>query len=121
MNTKTRISNAERFGLWLGHCWLSYVGSERSAVRWMASWGIPGAVAAALLWVVRLTVLALLLYVAFWLVLLLVLLMLVAHGYKAGDLAEPEAEWRDGHVGFGLYTKDEHRIDPHDPNDPYNT
>lgn len=118
MSTKTRISIAERLGRWLGRGWRGYVRCERSVVRWMASMGMLGTVTAALPWVVRLTVLALLVYVAAWLALLLVFLVLVAHGYNAGDLAEPEAEWRDGHVGFGLYTKDEHRIDPHDPNDP---
>ncbi|KPX93767.1 DUF3742 family protein [Pseudomonas meliae] len=121
MSTKTRISIAERLGRWLGRGWRGYERCERSVVCWMASMGMPGALAAGLPWVVRLTILALLVYIAFWLALLLVFLVFLARGYEHVDLTVPEAEWRHGHAGFGLYSSDGCRIDPHDPNDPDNT
>lgn len=125
VNTTSSRSSAERFGRWLGRSWRGYVRRERSVVGWMASRGMPGAIAAALPWVVRLTALGLLLYFTFWLALLLVFLVLVARGvadeYDSADLRMSEAEWRFGHAGYGLYTSDGYRIDQHNPDDPDNT
>lgn len=117
MNTTTR-SSAERFGRRLGRGWRGYVRRERSLAGWLVSKNVPASLVTVLLWIAKLAVLAVLFYVAFWLVLLLVFLVLVAHGYDTGDLEEPEPEWRHGQAGYGLYTSDGHRIDPHDPDDP---
>jgi len=77
---------------------------------------IPVAVAATLVWVVKLAVLGVLLYVAFWIALLLIFAIAGAWAARNTEWEEPEPEWRNGHAGFGLYTQDEyHRIDPHDP------
>lgn len=121
MNTTTRPSPTERLGRRLGRGWRAYVHRERSVAGWLVSKGVPTAVAATLLWIVKLAVLAVLFYALFWFALLLVFLMFVARGYEPVDLTMPEAEWRDGYAGYGLYSSDGYRIDQHDPNDPQNT
>jgi len=74
--------------------------------------------------VVKLAVLGLLLYVAFWLTLLL--LLGVAAAWMADNSASDDERWtqpdelRNGEAGFGLYSSNGQRIDPHDPNDPFN-
>lgn len=88
---------------------------------WLVSVGVPAGVATALMWVAKLAVLGVLLYTAFWLALLLVCLLFVARGFGKGsdDLSQPSTELRHGEAGFGLYSSDGHRLDPHDPNNPY--
>ena len=51
----------------------------------------------------------------FWLALVMVCVMVVAWMARNTDLGEelPEPEWRNGPAGFGLYTYDGFRIDPH--------
>jgi hypothetical protein len=121
MSTTTRISTAERLGRSFGRGWRTYVRGERRASNWLVSQGAPRAGASALMWVVKLGGLALLLYSAFWLALLLVCLLLVARGYgqDSDDFSPPRDELRHGEAGFGLYSSDGHRLDPHDPNDPF--
>lgn len=122
MKTTNHTSIVERLGRNLGRGWRAYAGGERRVSGWLVSKGVPVAGATALLWAVKLAALGTLFYAVFWLALLLVLLMFVAHGHDVDDWAmpepEPEAEWRHGHAGFGLYTRDEYRIDQHDPSDP---
>ncbi|HIE4272023.1 TPA: DUF3742 family protein [Pseudomonas aeruginosa] len=72
MNTKTRISNAERFGRWAGRMWWGFIRREHQVVGWLVACGLSAGTATALLWGAKLVVLGVLLYVAFWLVLLLV-------------------------------------------------
>lgn len=79
MNTTTRISTAERLGRTLGRGWLAYARGERRASNWLVSKGVPVAGASVLVWVVKLAVLGVLLYVAFWFA--LVLLGLAAVGW----------------------------------------
>lgn len=121
MNTTTRISTAERLGRTLGRGWRAYARGERRASNWLVSKGVPVAGATALVWVVKLAVLGVLLYTTFWLALLLVGLMLVARGFGKGseDFSQPYDELRHGEAGFGLYSSDGYRLDPHDPNNPY--
>jgi len=71
MSTTTRITTAERLGRWLGRSWRGVVRGERRVAAWMVGKGAPVAAATALVWVVKLTVLGVLLYVAFWAALLL--------------------------------------------------
>lgn len=115
MNTTTRISTAERLGRTLGRGWRAYVRGERRASSWLVSKGVPAAGATALVWVVKLVALGVLLYTTFWLAMLLVCVMIVAWMARNADLGEelPEPEWRNGPAGFGLYTYDGFRIDPH--------
>ena len=120
MNTTTHISTAERLGRWLGRGWRGYARRERRVVAWLVSAGTPAGVATVLVWIAKLAVLGGLLYTAFWLALLLVCLLLVARGLAKGsdDFSLPRDELRHGEAGFGLYSSDGHRLDPHDPNDP---
>lgn len=78
MNTTTRISKAEHFGRWLGRGWRGFVRAEQKLSGWIVAQGLPASVANALLWIVKLTVLAGLLYMAFWLALLLVFAIVAA-------------------------------------------
>lgn len=115
MNTTSRTSTAERLGRALGRGWRAYVRGEWLASHWLVSKGLPMAGATALLWVVKLVVLGLLFYAAFWLALLMVFVMVVAWIAHNSDLGDelPEPQWRNGPAGFGLYTYDGFRVDPH--------
>ena len=66
MNTTTRTSTAERLGRAFGRGWRAYARRERRASNWLVSKGMPRAGATALVWVAKLAVLGVLLYVAFW-------------------------------------------------------
>ncbi|MBO9356047.1 DUF3742 family protein [Bordetella petrii] len=115
MNTTTRVSTAERLGRTFDRGWRAYVRGERRVSNWLLSKRVPAAGAAALVWVVKLVALGMLLYTTFWLALLLVCVMFVGWMARNADLGEelPEPEWRNGPAGFGLYTYDGFRIDPH--------
>ena len=121
MNTTARISTAERLGRTLGRGWRAYVRGERRASNWLVSKGVPQAGASVFVWAIKLVVLGLLFYVAFWMTLLLVGLLLVSHGFRGSsdDFSQPRDELRHGEAGFGLYSSDGYRLDPHDPNNPY--
>ncbi len=113
MNMK-KPGYAERFGHWLGRVWRGYAGCGRQIANWFVARGVPNIAAIALLWIVKLLVLAVLLYVLFWLVLVLMFVIVVVLGARGADWKLPEPEWKDGPAGFGLYTFDGYRIDPHD-------
>ena len=123
MNTTTRIRTAERLGRTLGRGWRAYVRGERRVSSWLVSKGMPAAGATALVWVVKLVALGVLLYTTFWLAVLL--LLGVAAVWMAGNSARDEDRWtqqdelRNGEAGFGLYSSNGQRLDPHDPNDPF--
>ncbi|MCC8445473.1 DUF3742 family protein [Xanthomonas translucens] len=115
MNTTTRISTAERLGRSVGRGWRAYARGERRLSSWLASKGVPVVGAILALWVVKLAVLGVLLYTMSWLALLLVFAVVAAWVARNAGLADdpPEPEWRNGPAGFGLYTYDGFRIDPH--------
>lgn len=119
MNMTTRSSTAERFGRFLGRGWRAYARGEQRVSKWLASQGMPVAGAAALLWMVKLAALGLLLYATFWLALLLVFAIVAAWTVRNSEPDDnPSApEWRNGPAGFGLYTYDGFRIDPHAEDD----
>lgn len=119
MSTTTRISTAERLGRSVGRGWRAYARSERRVSNWLVSKGVPVAGATALLWLVKLAVLGVLLYTTFWLALLLVFAIAAAWMARNADLDHelPEPEWRNGPAGFGLYTYDGFRVDPHAEDD----
>jgi len=91
MNTTTRITTAERFGRWLGRGWRGYVRGERRVSAVLVAKGVPVAVAVALMWMVKLAVLGVLLYVAFWLVLLI--FFMVGVGWVAAINTPEEETW----------------------------
>lgn len=78
MNTTTRTSTAERLGRALGRGWRAYARGERRVSNWLVSKG-AAAGATALVWVVKLSAVGLLLYVAFWFA--VVLVAMVAAGW----------------------------------------
>ncbi|MNG35690.1 hypothetical protein D3C84_1224930 [compost metagenome] len=71
----------------------------------------------------KLVVLGVLLYIAFWFALLVVFVLLVVRGLTQNtedeDLGVQRDELRHGEAGYGLYSSSGQRIDPHDPNNPY--
>jgi len=93
MNTTTRIRTAERFGRWLGRSWRGYVRGERQVLGWLTAKGVPIVVAAVLVWVVKLTVLGMLLYVAFWIALLLVFTIIAAWALEQRHPEDKQYEW----------------------------
>ncbi|WP_127172005.1 DUF3742 family protein [Xanthomonas euvesicatoria] len=124
MKTNPQSSNPEKLGRWLGNAWRSYVQAERRLTILLSSKGVPVGVAVVLFWFVKAAAVALLLYSAFWLTLLLAFAVLLARGlagraYGPDDSLEPREEMRYGEAGFGLYSSEGHRLDPHDPNSPH--
>ncbi|MDC8640750.1 DUF3742 family protein [Xanthomonas hortorum] len=114
MKTNPQSSNPEKLGRWLGNAWRSYAMGERRLFDQLVCKGMSPAVLKILFWTVKLTVIALLLYFVFWVALLLVVLVGAARLASNADLGEmPEPEWKNGPAGFGLYTYDGFRIDPH--------
>ncbi|WP_240472559.1 DUF3742 family protein [Pectobacterium brasiliense] len=115
MNSTSHNSIAERFGRWLGRGWGGYVRCEQQISCWFVDQGMPVRVAFALLWIAKLTLLGLLLYTAFWLALLLIFVVAAALMANSAGISDepPKPEWRNGPAGFGLYTYDGFRIDPH--------
>lgn len=122
MNASTQITLAERVGRALGCGWRVYRRWEARAVQWMVGKGMSGGSANAVLWAVKLLVLGVLLYVAFWLALLVVFAIVAAWLAQNADwnrVRSGEPEWREGPAGYGLYTSDDYRIDPHDSEDEH--
>lgn len=117
MRTTTRLGTAERFGRWLGRGWRSYARAERRVSAGLIAQGLPTGFAVALLRTAKLVVLALLFYAVFWLALLLLFTVAAAWMARNAEWDEPQAELRNGHLGFGVYHRDGSRIDPHDPNE----
>ena len=118
MKTAAQTTFAERLGRMLGRAWRSCVRLDRRAHGWLLAQGwAPGAAKAARL-IVKLAALGVLLYTAFWLALLVAFAVIAAWSARNSDEDNEETsqtEWRYGPAGYGLYTSDEHRIDPHDP------
>ncbi|NQD94999.1 DUF3742 family protein [Pseudomonas sp. CrR25] len=92
MNTKARISKAERFGRRIGLMWRGFVRRERQIAGWLVARGLSAGAATALLWGVKLAVLGVLLYAMFWLALLLVITIVAAWAAQCGAQDE-EFEW----------------------------
>lgn len=121
MDASRHTSYSERFGHWAGRMWRGYLHGERQAVTWLVTRGVPARAATVVLWIIKLGVFVVLFYVAFWLALLVAFAVVAAWVARSTDWHEPppwyeppaEPEWRDGPVGYGLYTYDDQRIDPH--------
>jgi len=114
MATKTAHHPAgflARLAHWLGRTWARGWNKAGAA---LASAGLPPKAVAALTWVAKLAIVAVLLYVAFWVVMLVVFVILVmnmgAHrggggnaGYTVPEDDEPSYKWMAGPEGYGLY------------------
>lgn len=106
-----------RLGWGAGRAWRGYQHRERRAVDWLIAQGMPKSAATTLLWLIKLVVLGVLLYVAFWFALVLAFAVACAWVIRNGTIQEePEPEWRIGLSGYGLYRGDV-RIDPESPDD----
>lgn len=90
MDTKARISNAERFGRRIGRMWRGFARREHQVAHWLVECGLSAGAATALLWGVKLAVLVVLLYVAFWLTLLFGFAIAAAWMIRDPDQDEPE-------------------------------
>ncbi|RQR79142.1 DUF3742 family protein [Burkholderia sp. Bp9012] len=109
---------AQRAGQIAGRACRWYARREQQLLGTLIAQGMPARVASSALWVVKLAALGVLLYVAFWLTLLLAFAIAGAWVARNTDWEEERpTEWRNGVAGYGLYTSDGYRIDPHDPED----
>ncbi|GHU08992.1 hypothetical protein FACS1894158_18500 [Betaproteobacteria bacterium] len=117
MKSTAQTPFAERAGRTLGRMWR---GCERRAAGAMAAHGLPRHVVTVLLWIIKLALLGTLLYVAFWVGLLLLFAVTGAWLLRNDDGSydeEHRPKWEYGLAGYGLYSHDGQRIDPHDPDD----
>ena len=120
MKTAAQTTFAERLGRTLGRAWRSCARLDRRAQGWLLARGWAPGIAKAALLAVKLAAIGVLLYTAFWLALLLAFALVgawVVRNDDGGYDEEHKPEWRYGPAGYGLYTHDDYRIDPHDPED----
>lgn len=89
MKASGNTSRSERFGRWAGRMCRGYMRRERTGVDWVVARGAPRGAAVALLWIVKLGVLALLLYAATWVALLVILAVAVV--WIAGNASQHES------------------------------
>lgn len=113
MKPAAQTTFAERAGRALGRMWRGCVRLDRKASGWLVAQGWAPGVAKAALLVIKLVALGLLFYAAFWPALLLAFATVAGWTARNADWEQPEPEWKDGPAGFGLYTYDGYRIDPH--------
>ena len=120
MKTAAQTTFAERLGRTLGRAWRGCARLDRRARGWLLAQGWAPGIAKAALLAVKLAAIGVLLYTAFWLALLLAFALVGAWVVRNDDGSydeEHKPEWRYGPAGYGLYTHDDYRIDPHDPED----
>ncbi|HEJ5841573.1 TPA: DUF3742 family protein [Pseudomonas aeruginosa] len=120
MKTAAQTTFAERLGRTLGRAWRGCARLDRRAQGWLFAQGWAPGIAKAALLAVKLAAIGVLLYTAFWLALLLAFALVGAWVVRNDDGSydeEHKPEWRYGPAGYGLYTHDDYRIDPHDPED----
>ena len=120
MKTAAQTTFAERLGRMLGRAWRGCAHLDRRAQGWLLARGWAPGIAKAALLAVKLAAIGVLLYTAFWLALLLAFALVGAWVVRNDDGSydeEHKPEWRYGPAGYGLYTHDDYRIDPHDPED----
>ncbi|WIJ66534.1 DUF3742 family protein [Serratia nevei] len=120
MKTAAQTTFAERLGRTLGRAWRGCARLDRRAQGWLLAQGWAPCIAKAALLAVKLAAIGVLLYTAFWLALLLAFALVGAWVVRNDDGSydeEHKPEWRYGPAGYGLYTHDDYRIDPHDPED----
>ena len=91
MSTTTRICKAERLGRSIGRGWCAFRRGELRLSNWLASKGVPVVGVTLVLWVVKLSVLGMLLYFAFWLAVWILGLMVA--GWVAAATTTGGEEW----------------------------
>lgn len=114
MKTAAHTTFAERLGQMLGRARRGCAHLDRRAQGWLLARGWAPGTAKATLLAAKLVAFGLLLYAVLWPALLLAFAIAAAWTARNGDWNDkPESEWKDGPAGFGLYTYDGYRIDPH--------
>lgn len=115
MSGHPKNTKAECVGRWLGRAYRSLMQQEQRLRLWLVGLGVPAKGARIVAWCLRLSALALLLSFSILLAMICIGLWLIGRGIARSDLSyrTPDVEWRNGQSGFGLYTRDEFRIDPH--------
>ncbi|HCF1892044.1 TPA: DUF3742 family protein [Pseudomonas aeruginosa] len=93
MKHTARMTTAARLGRWLGGVWGGCLRAERRTHRWLMAQGLPAGGARVLIWMVKLAILGVLLYVAVWAALLLVALVVAAR------MAEQAPQGEDDFLG----------------------
>lgn len=91
MNTSTRGHTASRLGRRFGRGWRACACCEQRMVEWLVAKGVSAAGVTALVWMVKLAVLGVLLYVAFWFA--VVLLGMAVAGWALASDNGGEHEW----------------------------
>lgn len=120
MKTAAQTTFAERLGRAFGRTWRGCARLDRRAQTWLLARGWAPRLAKTVLLFVKLAVFGVLLYTALWLALLLAFALAGAWLLRNDDGSfdeEQEIEWRYGPAGYGLYTPNDQRIDPHDPDE----
>lgn len=92
MNVHTHGNGAARVGARLGRVWLGYLRQEARITRWLKGHGISRVVSATMLWIVKLSVFAILLYVGFWIAVVLLAVLIAAGGALRAD-EEEQPKW----------------------------
>jgi hypothetical protein len=105
-------SHAFRAGALLGRMWRAAAQQEASARHWRIDKGVSAGVATAALWIIKLTVLAILLYVAFWLALVFAVVVIAA-AFVRTTHEDSDVEWFPRPTDH----RDELFYDPLDHND----
>lgn len=121
MKLAAQTTFAERVGRTLGRLWRVCVRLDRRATHRPVAKGWAPGVAKAVMLLVKLAAIGVLLFAAFWSALAALAIVVVA-AWTARSLDDEvdsmsQTEWRYGPAGYGLYSSNEQRIDPHDPED----
>ena len=118
MKTHHDASSGERTGAAFARALRRLLRQERRVIAWLVSMGWSSTIAKCVVRAVELVVLCAVLYAASWLALLLAFVLAAAWlARSVGDEDNDAPEWRNGVMGFGMYARDGHRIDPHDVED----
>ncbi|MCF5656241.1 DUF3742 family protein [Pseudomonas poae] len=115
MSGPLRKSKAERVGRWLARAYRGLLRQEQRLRLWLVEFGVPATGARVFAWCLRFSVIVLLLSFSIVLAMIVLGLWLIGRGVARSDLSyrTPDVEWRDGPSGYGMYTDDGYRIDPH--------
>jgi len=88
----TTATTAEYVGKRLGRAWRRLARQEAHLMRWMVGHGMSRLAAALILWIVKLALFAVLLYVAFWIAVVLAIVLIAAAVARGAD-EEQRPRW----------------------------
>lgn len=89
----TSNSKAESIGRWLGQTWQRLIRQDTRVARWMINRSTSPLVANLLLWIMRLAVFAVFLYVAFWLAIVIVIAVIATALFQSGGRHRQHQKW----------------------------